>query len=207
MIPLPFPPYYFSASTYHHHRNGHLEKLFSPSPVHLLLSVQIILFLKSKFDCPSSKPCRDPFSLQEKGQFLNGASQDLCDLGSLHLTLVFPYSLLFKSGWSHSALLALSQSTEMLDHQLTLHMQIYLSRVPSPVGSLFLSIKSINEVFLTHPFFPGIPVHIFLIVPNHSRIIIVYLSPPLDYEVIECISFSISFWKRMCLTYQRRSAC
>ena len=114
--------------------------------------------------------------------------------------------MLFKSGWSHSALLALSQSTEMLDHQLTLHMQIYLSRVPSPVGSLLLSIKSINEVFLTHPFFPGSPVHIFLIVPNHSRIIIVYLSP-LDYEVIECISFSISFWKRMCPTYQRRSAC
>ena len=63
---LPFPPYYFSSSTCHHHRIGHLEKLFSRSPVHLLLPVQIILFLKSKFDCPSSKPCRDPFSLQEK---------------------------------------------------------------------------------------------------------------------------------------------
>ena len=73
LIPLPFPPYCFSSSTFNHHRNGHLEKLFSPSPVYLFFPAQIILFLKSKFDCPSSKPCRDPFSLQEK--FLNGASQ------------------------------------------------------------------------------------------------------------------------------------
>ena len=53
-------------ATHHHHGNGHIGKLVSPSPVHLLTYVQIILFLKSKFDCHSSKPFRDPYSLQEK---------------------------------------------------------------------------------------------------------------------------------------------
>ena len=67
------------------------------------------------------------------------------------------------------------------------------------------------EFFLIHPFFPGSPVHLFLLAPNHTTIIIIYLSPLLDFEIIKYISFSIYFWKprveHTCLAHQRHSVC
>lgn len=147
-------------------------------------------------------------SFQLTGEIPQWSITDLHDPGSLHLTLIFPYFLLFESGWSHTVLLALSQSTEMLDHQLTLHMQRYSCLECLPHwGACACLLSLINEVFLTHPFFPGSPIHISLVVPNHSRIRITYSSPLLDEEVIKCISSSISFWKRVCLTHQRHSVC
>ena len=204
LFPLPFPPYYFSSSTCHHHRIGHLEKLFSPSPVHLLLPVQIILFLKSKFDCPSSKPCRDPFSLQEKVEH-HRASMILDPYTSPSYSLIPCFSNLagatvprlpfpkVRKCWTISLLCPCRY--------------VCLECLPHWGACTCLLSLHLNEVSLTHSFFPGSPVHIFLIVPNHTRIIIIYLSSLLDYEIIMCFSFCISFWKCMCLTHQRCSGC
>lgn len=73
-----------------------------------------------------------------------------------------------------------------------------LPRVPSPPGplwSLSYLLSLMYEVFLTHPLFLVSPVHISLLLPIYNRIIIICLSPPLDHEILKCISFDIYFWK------------
>lgn len=176
-----------------------VRELVPPSLVHLLSCVQIIFFLKAKLDLYSSKPIRDPYCLQDKAwvpkQDLTGPPQSWSHL-CLHF--IFHHSLLFTSGWGHSELLALSPKCQNLGS-----ISLFCTcRYVYPECLLLLATCSLSyllslmyEVFLTHPLFLVSPVHISLLLPIYNRIIIICLSPPLDHEILKCISFNIYFWK------------
>ena len=51
------------------------------------------------------------------------------------------------------------------------------------------------KVILTHPFLFVIPVHISFLVSIYAKIIIIPLSPLMDYERMKCVSFNTCFWK------------